>query len=84
MGKTMPEEETRRKLLRYARRIGAEKDLQNVFDKWDRLMMLAPESEKPDMSKMAILEVQSVLDIHAEGGLTINGEVVMPPGAKDV
>jgi len=30
------------------------------------------------MSKMAILEVQALLDIHAEGGLTINDEVVIP------
>lgn len=81
MGKTLTEKETRQRLLKFARRIGAEADLQNLYDKWDRLIALAPPSEKTEMSKMAILEVQSLLDIHAEDhdGLAINGEVIIPP-----
>lgn len=84
MGKTLTEKETRQRLLKFARRIGAEADLQNLYDKWDRLIALAPPSEKTEMSKMAILEVQSLLDIHAEDhdGLAINGEVVISPKRK--
>lgn len=73
------ESKTRYDLMEhYAKRIGAEKDLQNLFDKWDRAIALAPESEKKDMARAAILEVQFLLDIHGEDGLTINGEVIMP------
>ena len=72
------EGEVRKGLLRHARRIGAEQDLQELFNKWDRAIALAPESEKLDMSRAAILEVQSLLDIYPKEGLTINEEVVIP------
>lgn len=75
--KPMLEKETRDKLIAHAKRIGAVEDLQNLFDRWDRAIALAPPSEKGEMSKLAILEVQRLLDIHAEDGLTINGEVVV-------
>lgn len=74
------EDQTRKGLMEYAKRIGAQEDLQYLFDKWDRALALAPPSEKKEMSKMAILEVQALLDIHAEenDGLTIDGEIIMP------
>jgi hypothetical protein len=78
------EKQTRHGLLEHAKRIGAFKDLQHLFDKWDRAIALAPESEKIEMSRLAILQVQSLLDIHAEDGLTINGEVIIPAGEKNV
>lgn len=71
------EQQTRKGLMDHAKRIGAAEDLQNLFDKWDRAIALAPESEKLDMSRAAILQVQALLDIHAEDGLTINDEVVI-------
>lgn len=79
------EEQVRRGLMEHAKRIGADKDLQDLFDKWDRAIALAPESEKTDMCRMAILEVQALLDIHAEegDGLTINGEIVIPAGERN-
>ena len=79
MGKKLTERETRSKLLAHAKRIGAEEDLQELFNKWDRAIALAPPNEKQEMSKMAILEVQMLLDINkAENyeGITINGEVI--------
>jgi len=66
------EKQVRQGLLDYAKRIGADRDLQNLFDKWDRAIALAPDSEKEDMSKAAILQVQALLDIHSD--LTINKE----------
>jgi len=82
--KQMTEKETREKLMRHAKRVGAEDDLQNLFNKWDRAIALAPLSEKTEMSRLAILEVQALLDIHAEDGLTINDDVVIPAvGKKD-
>lgn len=85
MGKKMNEEETRTKLLRHARRIGAEEDLKNLFHKWDTAIALAPPSEKEDMSKMAILEVQAMLDIgkYETDGLTINDDIIIAPGGKN-
>ena len=72
------EKEMRKWLLDRAKKMGAEEELKQLLDKWDRAIVLAPESEKKDMSRMAILEVQSLLDIHPEtgDGLTINDEVV--------
>ena len=86
MSKKMDEEETRTKLIRHARRIGAEEDLQNLFHKWDTAIALAPPSEKEDMSKMAILEVQALLDIgkYETDGLTINDDIIIAPaGGED-
>ena len=83
--KKKTEEEVRKGLMEHARRIGAQDDLQNLFDKWDRAIALAPPSERLDMSRAAILEVQALLDIHAEEeGLTINDEIVIPatPGEE--
>lgn len=78
----MNEDETRMKLINHAKRIGAEEDLQNLFHKWDTAIALAPPSEKEDMSKMAILEVQALLDIgkYETDGLTINDEIIIAPG----
>lgn len=70
------ERQTRNGLMEFAKRIGAADDLQDLFDKWDRAIALAPESEKKDMARAAILQVQSLLDIYAEDGLTINDEVI--------
>lgn len=72
------EEKVRKELMNFAKRIGAAADLQQLFEKWDRVLALAPQSEKKDISKLAILEVQSLLDIHAEDGLTIDGEIIIP------
>ena len=77
MKKKLTEKDTRKKLLDHAKRIGAEEDLKNLFNKWDRAIALAPPNERVDMSRLAILEVQALLDIHAEDGLTINEEVVI-------
>jgi hypothetical protein len=76
--KLKSEKETREGLLCHAKRLHCEQDLQQLFDKWDRLIALAPPSEKQDMSRIAILEIQAFLDIRAQDGLTINGETVLP------
>ena len=73
------ESQMRKELMEnYAKRIGAERDLQNLFNKWDRAIALSPESERLEMARLAILEVQALLDIHPVDGLTINNEVVIP------
>jgi hypothetical protein len=84
------EEKTRKGLLRFARESGgseAVKELQLLFDKWDSIMKLAPESERQQMAEMAVLEVERLLSIHSDlrDGLAIDGKVVIPgnPGWRD-
>ena len=74
------EKTTREQLLKYADLVGARGDLEQLFSKWDAIMLLAPAGERVAMAHMAILEVQRLLDVHAEDhdGLTINGEIVIP------
>ena len=72
---------TRAYLLKWAKRVGAQEDLERLFTKWDAILPFMPEHERKEMALMAILEVQSLLDIHADqgGGLTVNGDVIIPP-----
>ena len=75
------ESETRTKLMDYARAVGADQDLEQLFKKWDMIIATLPPQEKQEASRLAILELQSLLDIHAEegDGLTINNEVIIEP-----
>ena len=74
------EQETRKKLMAYAIAIGAGEDLEQLFKKWDMIIPTLPLKEKVEASRLAILELQSLLDIHSEegDGLTINNEVIIP------
>jgi len=82
--KVWNENETRKRLLRFADLIGAREDLEHTFVKWDAAILLAPPSEKPAMAKMAILEIDRLLDTYSalSHGLTINGEIVIPAAQK--
>lgn len=74
------EKETRNKIMNYAMAVGAGKDLEQLFKKWDMIIPTLPPDEKVEASRLAILELQSLLDIHSEegDGLTINNEVIIP------
>jgi len=74
------EKEVRKWFMARAKKLGLEDDLQHVFDKWDRAIALAPNSEKEDMAKSAILEVQNLLAVVPKDGLTINDKVIIPKG----
>lgn len=80
------EAKTRKQLFKFADLIGARADLEQLFKKWDAVLPLVPEGpERKAMARTAILEVQRLLDIHAEkhDGLTIGGEVVVPAANKE-
>ena len=83
MSKVMKEKQTRAKILEYARRIGAYEDLQNLFNKLDQAIAMAPPSEKDEMAKLAIIEVQKFLDIHAKDGLSVGGETIIDAEEKE-
>lgn len=82
--RAITEEKTRKGLLEHAHRIGATKDLQNLFDKWDRALALAPPSEKFDITCMAVLEVYQLLGIDpSEQGLTVDNKIIVPNKSKE-
>lgn len=76
------EQKVRSELTAYAKTIGALEDLEQLFHKWDTAIALAPADERKDMARMAILEVQSLLDIYPNSGLTIGDEVVIKPSEE--
>jgi len=80
------EDKTRKQLFKFADLIGARSDLEQLFKKWDAVLPLVPAgSERQAMARTAILEVQRLLDIHAENhdGLTIGNEVIIPAAVKE-
>jgi hypothetical protein len=76
------EQKMREELSSYAKMIGAEKDLELLFHKWDTTIAMAPDHERVDMARMAILEVQALLGIYADNGLTIGDQVVIAPSTE--
>lgn len=80
--KVKTEKKVRQELLSYAKTIGALEDLEQLFHKWDTAIALASENERLEMSRMAILEVQSLLDIYPDSGLSINGQVIIEPSKE--
>lgn len=71
--------------MAYAKLIGAQEDLEQVFKKWDAIIPLAPLVEREQMAHMAIMEIERLLDVYsAQGdGLTINGKIVIPTAKKE-
>lgn len=73
------EGETRKRIMSYAIAIGAGNDLKQLFKKWDMIISTLPHQEGLEASRLAILELQNLLNIHADegDGLTINDEVII-------
>lgn len=82
--KALSEHTTRERLMKFAKLIGAQEDLEQLFKKWDAIMPLAPLAERASMAHMAILEVERLLDIYSaqNDGLTINGKIAIPASDK--
>lgn len=78
-GKVMPEDETRRKLLLKAKRLGCEKEVRIIFDKYDKLMRVCPnDSERADIGRLGALEVFKILDLY--GKMYVNNKLVINKG----
>ena len=82
--KALSEQTTRERLMKFAKLIGAQEDLEQLFRKWDAIIPLASPGERESMAHMAILEVEHLLDIYSaqHDGLTINGEIAIPAAEK--
>ena len=80
MKKIKSEKEMRKQLLTYARQIGAEDLLKQTFQKWDNIISQIPSNKINDIEeaqKDAILEVQYLLNIEPEHGLTIGNKTII-------
>ena len=76
--KVLPEQETRRRLLKHARLVGCEGDMKILLDKYDRLLRNCTNTkERNDIAKLGAYEVYSLLG--GGGELYVDGELV----AKD-
>lgn len=74
--KIVPEKESRRRWLTYARACGFEKDLLLVFAKYDKLLKnCSNEKERDDIRKLGCVEVYRLLG--GGGELYIDGQLVI-------
>lgn len=76
--KVLPEQETRRRLLKHARFVGCEGDMKILFDKYDRLLRnCTNDKERVDIAKLGAYEMYRLLG--GGGELYVDGNLV----AKD-
>jgi len=85
-GKVLSEQITRQRLMKFAKLIGAQEDLEQLFKKWDVVIPLASPGERESMAYMAIMEIERMLDIYSaqNDGLTINGKIAIPAAKKEL
>lgn len=75
-GRVMPEDETRRKILLQARRLGCETEIRAIFAKIDKLMRgCTNESERLDIGKMGAYEIYQMLGLY--GKLYVNNNLII-------
>jgi len=79
------EKKTRKDLMERARLMGGQQtveDLKHLFKKWDQLLALTPNAEEQlEIARIGIEEIQAFFDVNvAVGGLSINGEIIVPGG----
>jgi hypothetical protein len=79
----LSEKETRRRLMRDAIKYGFQKELQMIFNKYDRLMALCPnKKERDDMAKLGALEVVKLFD--PQGSVSVDGQVIIRQDGKEI
>ena len=73
--KVVGEQETRRNMLKHARLLGCEKEMQMIFAKYDNLLRnCSDDKERADIGKLGAVEVYRLLG--GGGELYINGELI--------
>lgn len=73
--KVMSEQETRKKILTHARILGFEKEMLQLFDKYDKILRnCTNEQERKDIGKLAAVEVYTLLG--RGGELYVDGQLV--------
>lgn len=77
--KVLSEQETRRRLLRDAKKMGCEKEMFLIFTKYDNLLRNCPnEKERKDIAKLGIFEMYTLLG--RGGELYVDGQLVYKEG----
>jgi hypothetical protein len=74
--KVLPEQETRTRMLNYAKRRGCEKEMKILFDKFDKLLRNCTNAqERSDIAKLGAYEVYRLLG--GGGELYVDGQLVV-------
>jgi len=77
--KILSEKETRIRLMIHAKRLGCTKELQQIFDKYDRLLRnCTDEKERKDMGKLGAVEIYKILggggELYVDGSLVVKDD----------
>ncbi len=74
--KVLPEHESRKRWLSYARQIGYEKEILLLFAKYDKLLKnCTNDKERQDIAKIGVVEFYRLLG--GGGKLYINGQLII-------
>lgn len=74
--KITPEKEFRRKLINYARALDGEMELRQIFDKYDRLLKSAKNSDEHNaIAAFGIQEIHKFFQCRS--ALIVNGEMIL-------
>jgi len=72
------EKETRKRFLSYARRIGSEKEMLQLFAKVDGMLRnCADENERKNIAKIFVVEAIRLLGDNDLSGITIDGQLLI-------
>lgn len=75
--KQMSEKETRANIMRHAKRLGCEGDIQKIFDKYDRaLKNCTNEMERKHIAHVGAVEIHKYLS--CRGALVVDGVELLP------
>ena len=73
--KVLPESESRKRILAKCRELGCEREMLQIFDKYDKLLAnCRNDSERADISKLGVYEAYSLLD--KGGKLYVQNELI--------
>jgi hypothetical protein len=74
--KVLPEQATRKNMLAHARRVGCEKEMLILFEKYDKLLRNCTNAqERADIAKLGVYEVYRLLG--GGGELYVDGQLVV-------
>lgn len=80
--KILSEKETRKRILNTAKRLGCEKDVMQIFDKYDRaLKNCTNEQERKHIAICGAAELHNFF--YCKGNLVVNGKEIIPADTTD-
>lgn len=75
----LPEDQTRKRILAWAKVFGCEQDVLQLMAKYDNLLRNCTNQEEHNaIATMAIIEIQTLMFGKSGGNLVLNGKEVLP------